>query len=68
MKADYKNWMPKGMVLGFLGATGVLLLITLITMFLGLPSIVQIVFLILTVLSGSQMEVSVLILDVEVEL
>lgn len=52
MKADYKNWMPKGMVLGFLGATGVLLLITLITMFLGLPSIVQIVFLILTVLSG----------------
>lgn len=24
MKADYKNWMPKGMVGGFLAGTGVL--------------------------------------------
>ncbi|MBO6242334.1 MAG: class I SAM-dependent methyltransferase [Butyrivibrio sp.] len=30
MKPDYKNWMPKGMVFGFLAATGVALLMSLV--------------------------------------
>ena len=30
MKADYKNWMPKGMVLGFLGGAAAALLVTLV--------------------------------------
>ena len=30
MRADYKNWMPKGMVLGFLGGATAALVITLV--------------------------------------
>ncbi len=47
MKADYKNWMPKGMVLGSLGITAAICIVTVI---LGITSIVGKVLLILTVL------------------
>ena len=47
MKADYKNWMPKGMVYGFLGATGASLILTLI---FGVAGIVGKVLLIITIL------------------
>ena len=49
MKADYKNWVPKGMVMGTLAVTCVLLVITMI---LGISSVPGIVFLVLTVLSA----------------
>ncbi len=45
--ADYKNWMPKGMVLGTLAGTCVLLVIALA---LGITSVPGIVFLVLAVL------------------
>ncbi|WP_022762464.1 class I SAM-dependent methyltransferase [Butyrivibrio sp. AD3002] len=49
MKADYKNWVPKGMVLGTLAVTCVLLVIAMI---LGIKSVLGIVFLVLMVLSA----------------
>ena len=47
MKADYKNWMPKGMVLGTIGITEAICFVTVIV---GIASIVGNVLLILTVL------------------
>ena len=38
MKPDYKNWMPKGMVCGFLGGTIPALVVTLIISCTGLIS------------------------------
>ena len=49
MKADYKNWVPKGMVMGTLAVTCALLVITLI---LGISSVPGIVFLVLTVMAA----------------
>ncbi len=46
MKADYKNWVPNGMVYGFLGATGVALILTLI---FGVAGIVGKVLLVITI-------------------
>ena len=46
MKADYKNWMPKGMVLGTIGITAAICVVTVIV---GIASIVGKVLLILTV-------------------
>ena len=47
MKADYKNWMPKGMVLGTIGITAAICFVTVIV---GIASIVGKVLLILTVM------------------
>ena len=47
MKADYKNWMPKGMVLGTIGITAAIGVVIIIV---GIASIVGKVLLILTVL------------------
>ena len=47
MKADYKNWMPKGMVLGTIGITAAIFFVAVIV---GMASIVGKVLLILTVL------------------
>jgi ubiquinone/menaquinone biosynthesis C-methylase UbiE len=46
MKPDYKNWVPNGMVYGFLGATGVALILTLI---FGVAGIVGKVLLVITI-------------------
>ena len=46
MKPDYKNWVPNGMVYGFLGATGVALILTLI---FGVTGIVEKVLLVITI-------------------
>ena len=47
MKADYKNWMPKGMVLGFLAAAFGALLLSLVW---GLAGVVGKVFLVIAIL------------------
>ena len=55
MKPDYKNWMPKGMVCGFLGGTISALVVTLIISCTGLISqgilktVLTVVFSVLTV-------------------
>ena len=46
MKPDYKNWVPNGMVYGFLGATGGALILTLI---FGVAGIVGKVLLVITI-------------------
>ncbi len=46
MKPDYKNWVPNGMVYGFLGTTGVALILTLI---FGAAGIVGKVLLVITI-------------------
>ncbi|WP_026518434.1 class I SAM-dependent methyltransferase [Butyrivibrio sp. MC2021] len=46
MKPDYKNWVPNGMVYGFLGATGGALILTLI---FGVEGIVGKVLLVITI-------------------
>ena len=48
MKADYKNWMPKGMVLGTLA---VAVVFSAITAVVGISSIIGIVLLLLSVFS-----------------
>ncbi len=48
MKADYKNWMPKGMVLG---TFAVAVALCIATMIIGISSIVGKIMLVLTVLS-----------------
>ena len=47
MKPDYKNWMPKGMVLGFLAAAFGALLLSLVW---GLAGVVGKVFLVIAIL------------------
>ena len=47
MKPDYKNWMPKGMILGFLTATVVALVLTMIV---GIAGIIGKILLVITVL------------------
>lgn len=56
LKPDYKNWMPKGMIFSFLGATVVALVLCLVFGFTGLPAsgalktVLTIVFAILAVI------------------
>ena len=38
MKPDYKNWMPKGMILGFLGGAAAALVLCLFFGYSGLPA------------------------------
>ena len=49
MKANYKNWMPKGMIKGALISTVVLCALTCIV---GIGTIIGIILLILTILSA----------------